>query len=125
MTNKQRALDYLKAAFVDKDLAKVETFLGDHWTQHNPNVPDGLEALRGIIAGNEINWQPSIVMEEGDIVAVHGRYTNLFGKTMIGVDFFRFDENGKMNEHWDVLQEEVPASKTASGNAMFPIIPQK
>lgn len=125
MTNKQRALDYLKAAFVDKDLAKVETFLGDHWTQHNPNVPDGLEALRGIIAGNEINWQPSIVMEEGDIVAVHGRYTNFFGKTMIGVDFFRFDENGKMNEHWDVLQEEVPASKTASGNAMFPIIPQK
>lgn len=125
MTNKQRALDYLKAAFVDKDLAKVETFLGDHWTQHNPNVPDGLEALRGIIAENEINWQPSIVMEEGDIVAVHGRYTNFFGKTMIGVDFFRFDENGKMNEHWDVLQEEVPASKTASGNAMFPIIPQK
>lgn len=125
MTNKQRALDYLKAAFVDKDLAKVETFLGDHWTQHNPNVPDGLEALRGIIAGNEINWQPSIVLEAGDIVAVHGRYTNFFGKTMIGVDFFRFDENGKMNEHWDVLQEEVPASKTASGNAMFPIIPQK
>ncbi|HJE86531.1 nuclear transport factor 2 family protein [Levilactobacillus brevis] len=125
MTNKQRALDYLKAAFVDKDLAKVETFLGDHWIQHNPNVPDGLEALRGIIAGNEINWQPSIALEEGDIVAVHGRYTNFFGKTMIGVDFFRFDENGKMTEHWDVLQEEVPADKTASGNAMFPIVPQK
>ncbi len=40
---------------------------------------------------------------------------------MIAVDFFRFDDDGKINERWDVLQEEVPASQTASGNAMFPI----
>ena len=54
-------------------------------------------------------------------MAVHGRYTNFFGKTMIAVDFFRFDDDGKINERWDVLQEEVPASQTASGYAMFPI----
>jgi predicted SnoaL-like aldol condensation-catalyzing enzyme len=27
--------------------------------------------------------------------------------------------NGKLVEHWDVMQEEVPASETASGNPMF------
>ena len=33
-------------------------------------------------------------------------------------DFFRI-ESGKVAEHWDVMQEEVPAAKTASGNPMF------
>ena len=37
---------------------------------------------------------------------------------MVAVDIFRV-ENGKVVEHWDVMQEEVPASDTASGNAMF------
>jgi predicted SnoaL-like aldol condensation-catalyzing enzyme len=40
---------------------------------------------------------------------------------MIAVDIFRI-ENGKLAEHWDVMQEEVPLVKSANGNAMFPII---
>jgi predicted SnoaL-like aldol condensation-catalyzing enzyme len=39
---------------------------------------------------------------------------------MIAVDIFRV-ENGKITEHWDVLQEEITADKSANGNAMFPI----
>ena len=39
---------------------------------------------------------------------------------MIAVDIFRL-ENGKVVEHWDVMQEEVPANESANGNAMFPI----
>lgn len=52
---------------------------------------------------------------------IHGRYTNWNGKNVIGVDIFRI-ENGKLVEHWDVLQEEVLPSQTANGNAMFPIV---
>jgi predicted SnoaL-like aldol condensation-catalyzing enzyme len=37
---------------------------------------------------------------------------------MVGVDIFRV-ANGKIAEHWDVLQEEVPAAQSANGNAMF------
>jgi predicted SnoaL-like aldol condensation-catalyzing enzyme len=37
---------------------------------------------------------------------------------MIAVDIFRVAD-GKITEHWDVMQEEIPASKTASGNGMF------
>jgi len=40
---------------------------------------------------------------------------------MIAVDIFRI-ENGKLAEHWDVMQEEVPPAISANGNAMFPII---
>jgi predicted SnoaL-like aldol condensation-catalyzing enzyme len=49
---------------------------------------------------------------------VHGRYVGWGPKPMIAVDIFRV-ANGKLAEHWDVMQEEVEASATASGNPMF------
>jgi len=50
---------------------------------------------------------------------VHGRYTGWGPKPMVAVDIFRI-ENGKVVEHWDVMQEEVPADQSANGHAMFP-----
>jgi predicted SnoaL-like aldol condensation-catalyzing enzyme len=55
-------------------------------------------------------------------VLVHGRYTGWMKNPIVGVDIFRV-KDGKLVEHWDVLQEEVPADKTVSGNAMFPALP--
>ena len=57
-------------------------------------------------------------MAEGDLVMVHGRYVGWGTKPMIVVDIFRV-EGGKVAEHWDVMQEEVPASDSANGNSMF------
>jgi predicted SnoaL-like aldol condensation-catalyzing enzyme len=54
------------------------------------------------------------------MVMIHGRYTGWMENPMIIMDIFRI-KDGKAVEHWDVIQEEVPAEKTASGNAMFPI----
>lgn len=121
-TLKEQAINYLNAVFNEKDLEKVETFWKDDMNQHNPSMPNGLDVLRGFITSedNQISYEPGIAMEEGNIVAVHGRYSNWFGKTMIAVDYFRV-EDGKFIEHWDVMQEEVPASEAVNGNAMFPI----
>lgn len=121
-TLKEQAINYLNAVFNEKDLVKVETFWKDDMIQHNPSMPNGLDVLRGSITSedNQISYEPGIAMEEGNIVAVHGRYSNWFGKTMIAVDYFRV-EDGKFIEHWDVMQEEVPASEAVNGNAMFPI----
>lgn len=121
-TLKEQAINYLNAVFNEKDLAKVETFWKDDMIQHNPSMPNGLDVLRGFITSedNQISYESGIAMEEGNIVAVHGRYSNWFGKTMIAVDYFRV-EDGKFIEHWDVMQEEVPASEAVNGNAMFPI----
>ncbi|HTD42446.1 MAG TPA: hypothetical protein VK671_17575, partial [Mucilaginibacter sp.] len=66
------------------------------------------------------SYEPGMVAENGDIVMIHGRYENWSGKNVIGVDIFKI-EDGKITEHWDVLQEEVPAAQSANGNAMFPI----
>lgn len=121
-TLKEQAINYLNAVFNEKDLEKVETFWKDDMIQHNPSMPNGLDVLRGFITSedNQISYEPGIAMEEGNIVAVHGRYSNWFGKTMIAVDYFRV-EDGKFIEHWDVMQEEVPASEAVNGNTMFPI----
>ena len=121
-TLKEQAINYLNAVFNEQDLVKVETFWKDDMIQHNPSMPNGLDVLRGFITSedNQISYEPGIAMEEGNIVAVHGRYSNWFGKTMIAVDYFRV-EDGKFIEHWDVMQEEVPASEAVNGNAMFPI----
>ena len=61
---------------------------------------------------------PGMAVAEGDLVMVHGRYTGWGPKPMVAVDIFRL-KDGKVVEHWDVLQEEVLPADTASGNAMF------
>jgi predicted SnoaL-like aldol condensation-catalyzing enzyme len=59
-----------------------------------------------------------MVVAEGDLVMVHGRYVGWRPKPVIVVDIFRI-EGGKVAEHWDVMQEEVPAADSANGNSMF------
>lgn len=59
-----------------------------------------------------------MIVAEGDLVMVHGRYSGGGRKTFIAVDIFRFEDD-QVVEHWDVLQEEVPAEKTVAGHAMF------
>ena len=120
-SNKAIVVEYLDAVFNQRNLAKAETYWSGDMIQHNPGMPNGLDVLRGFISskGPGPTYEPGLVMEDGDLVMIHGRYSNWFGKNMIAVDIFRLD-NGKVVEHWDVMQEEVPADKSANGNAMFP-----
>ncbi|MFF0952867.1 nuclear transport factor 2 family protein [Rhizobium leguminosarum] len=120
--NKAIVTAYLKAAFVDADLAKVETFWGDDMIQHNPTMPNGHEVLRGLIATPDpaFKYEQGVMAAEGDLVMVHGRYEGWGPKPMIAVDIFRVS-NGKIVEHWDVMQEEVSAQDAVNGHAMFPI----
>ena len=121
MSNKQRALEYLDAVFNQRDLAKAENFWAGDMIQHNPGMPNGLDVLRGFISNADpaLSYEAGLAMEDGAKAMVHGRYSGWNGKTMVAVDIFRF-ENGKVVEHWDVMQEEVPAHEAVNGNAMFP-----
>ena len=121
MTNSQIVANYLDIVFNQRDLAKAETFWADDMIQHNPQMPNGLDVLRGFITNPDPNpkYEMGVIMEKGDMVMVHGKYTGWAGKDMIAVDIFRL-ENGKVVEHWDVMQEEVPADKAVNGHAMFP-----
>lgn len=118
-SNKEIVLEVLKRAFIDRDPTVVEQYFGNNYKQHNPLIPDGPSAIAAMIPTlTGLTYELGMSVADGDLVMVHGRYTGWGPKPMVAVDIFRV-ESGKVVEHWDVMQEEVPAANTASGNAMF------
>ena len=117
---KEIAVGALTGAFIDRDPSVVERYFAPDYIQHNPAIPDGPAAVPDLIASlsKNFSYEPGMVVAQGDLVMVHGRYVGWGPKPMVAVDIFRV-ANGKLVEHWDVMQEEVPASATASGNPMF------
>ena len=120
MDNKQIALQVLTGAFVDRDPGVVARYFAPDYVQHNPAISDGPAPIPQLIGslGKDFSYEPGMAVADGDLVMVHGRYVGRGPKPMVAVDIFRVVD-GKVTEHWDVMQEEVPAEKTASGNPMF------
>jgi predicted SnoaL-like aldol condensation-catalyzing enzyme len=119
-SNKRIALRVLTGAFIDRDPSVVAQYFAADYIQHNPSIPNGPSPIPGLIASlsEDFTYEPGMAVAEGDLVMVHGRYVGWGPKPMIAVDIFRLAD-GKVVEHWDVMQEEVPASATVSGNPMF------
>src|ERR1700740_2168398 len=118
-SNKEIVLEVLKRAFIDRDPTVVEKYFGANYKQHNPVIPDGPSAIAELIPTlKALTYEPGMAVADGDLVMVHGRYTGWGPKPMVAVDIFRLADR-KVVEKWDVMQEEIPAANTASGNAMF------
>jgi predicted SnoaL-like aldol condensation-catalyzing enzyme len=120
--NKRIATEFYDAAINRKDFAAASQYLGSGYKQHNPTAADGAEGLRGFIdflKSRFPNQRGEIkrVIAEGDLVVLHVHSTR--GDDTPGraiVDIFRI-ENGKVVEHWDVIQD-IPA-QSANANGMF------
>jgi predicted SnoaL-like aldol condensation-catalyzing enzyme len=88
------------------------------YIQHNPLVPDGLDGVIGFLKQvGRVRCEVKRIAIDGDLAFVHVHYLDLGGQELAGVDIFRFDADGKIVEHWDVLQPLPAASKNA--NTMF------
>jgi len=118
--NKAVVLEFLTTAFSSKDFTALDRYLHPDYIQHNPFIPPGKAGLRAFIAGlpDATRYEPGAIIAEGDLVMVHGRYAGAAETPLLGIDIFRF-EDGLVVEHWDVLQDEVPARDTVAGNPMF------
>jgi len=118
--NKALVLEGIKGVFIGRNPAVIDRLFSADYRQHNPQIPNGPAAIKALL-GNlspDFKYEPGLAMADGDFVSIHGRYTGWGPKPMIAVDIFRVAD-GKIVEHWDVMQEEVPAAQSANGNGMF------
>jgi predicted SnoaL-like aldol condensation-catalyzing enzyme len=121
--NKKIVLEYTDLAFTQrKPEESVAKYQGPYYRQHNPSATDGSESFIGFMKWF-MQTYPSFRMElkriiaEGDLVVTHSHLVRKPGdRGMSVVDIFRL-ENGKIVEHWDVVQE-IPET-SANNNTMF------
>jgi predicted SnoaL-like aldol condensation-catalyzing enzyme len=121
-TNKRNAIDYYKMAYLGEPRKAVELYVGGEYIQHNPLVGDGTEPFIAYFErmgreypGKSIEFVRAIA--EGDLVALHTHQVWPGDDEYVTMDFFRFDDEGKIVEHWDAMQQ-IPES-TENGNTMY------
>ena len=121
--NKKAALEFYDLAINKKDYEAASKYLGSDYKQHNPLVGDGKEGFKAFLSMLKKDFprahsEVKRVFADGNYVIIHVhsmRLPNTRGRAIF--DCFRFDENGKIVEHWDAIQD-IP-EKSANPNGMF------
>lgn len=120
--NKKNAIAYYQMAYDGQPSQAVEQYVGDDYIQHNPLVGNGKEAFIAYFERMAKEYPEKSIefvraVAEGDLVALHTHQIWPGDVGYVTMDFFRFDNNGKIVEHWDAVQE-IP-DKSENGNTMY------
>ncbi|TKC79196.1 ester cyclase [Trinickia terrae] len=119
--NKALVLEAFDTLFNQRDYAAAERFWSDNYIQHSAHIAPGRDGLFNLIRTlpAALRYENQLIVAEGDYVIAHGRFSG-HGRprAWIAADVVRI-ENGKLAEHWDVLQDEATQAESASGLPMF------
>ncbi|MGM0580198.1 MAG: nuclear transport factor 2 family protein [Bacteroidota bacterium] len=120
--NKENAIEFYKTAFEGNPSKAVELFVGELYTQHNPAVANGtagfieyFERMQKEYPNKSVEFVRAVA--ENNLVALHTHQIWQGDAEYVTMDFFRFDDNGKIVEHWDSIQQ-IP-KESANPNKMY------
>ena len=120
--NKKSAIEFYKMAYHGNPAKAVALYVGDDYKQHNPLVADGKQAFIDYFNRMHLDYANKSIefvraIAEDDLVALHTHQTWPADEEYVTMDFFRFDQDGKIIEHWDAIQE-IP-NQSANNNTMY------
>lgn len=120
--NKENAIAFYRTAYLGNPRKAVDLYVGDDYIQHNPHVANGKQGFIDYFEEMARNYPNKSIhfiraVGENDLVSLHTHQIWPDNNEYVTMDFFRFDAQGKIVEHWDAIQE-VP-SETKNGNPMY------
>ena len=119
--NKALVLDAFDTLFNKRDYAAAEKYWSPDYIQHSAHIEPGRDGLFSLIRSmpDTLRYEHQLIVAEGDYVIIHGRFSGT-GRPVawIAADIVRI-EDGRLAEHWDILQDEATKAESKSGLPMF------
>jgi len=120
--NKLNAVNFYRTAYEGNPEKAVNLYVGDYYIQHNPDVENGKDGFIDYFKRMAKDFPKKKIefvriIAEGDLVSLHTHQVWPNNEEYVTMDFFRFDDNSKIIEHWDSIQKIPNYNK--SGNKMY------
>jgi predicted SnoaL-like aldol condensation-catalyzing enzyme len=119
--NKELVLAAFDTLFNKRDYTAAERFWSPDYIQHSAHIEPGRQGLFDLIRNSppELRYEHDLIVAEGDYVIVHGRFSGTGRpRNWVAADVLRISD-GRLAEHWDVLQDEASQAESKSGRPMF------
>ena len=119
--NKALVLEAFDAAFNRREPDALERYWSPDYIQHSAHIGPGRAGLQAVIDATppDLKYENQLTVANGEYVMLHGRFSNI-GQPVnwVVVDIVRVAD-GRLAEHWDVIQDEATAASSKSGLPMF------
>lgn len=119
--NKKLVLMAFDILFNKRDYEAARSYWSPSYIQHSAHIEPGRDGLFNLVRSlpPTLKYEHDLIVAEGDYVISHGRFSGRGSPVnWIAADIVRI-ENGLLQEHWDVLQDEATEQQSKSKAPMF------